>query len=115
GRAADVRFGGARAARLAHDAEVHPVARLLHDLVAQHRVLVLLEEVREEGGGDVPAVGSEDHPLDAADDPLEEREPAPARAATARRNGEVAEPVADERYAAVVEIGDQHLADLAVG
>src|SRR5438876_2696048 len=114
-RATDLRLGNAREARLAHDPEVHPRARLLHDLVAKDGVLVLLEEVREEGGRNVAAISAQHHALDAADDALEERQPAPAWAAAAGRHGEVAELVAEERDATVVQVGHEHLADLAVG
>src|SRR5207244_7834407 len=65
-------------------------------------------------GGDVATVRAEDDALDAADDALDERQPAPARATAARRHGEVAEMIAEERHATVVQVGHDHLADLAV-
>ena len=70
--------------------------------------------MREVRGGDVAAVRAEDDALDAPDDALDERQAAPARATAARRHGEVAEVIADERHATVVQVGDDHLADLAV-
>ena len=71
--------------------------------------------MREEGGRNVAAISAQHHALDAADDALEERQPAPAWAAAAGRHGEVAELVAEERDATVVQVGHEHLADLAVG
>src|SRR5262249_4512721 len=78
------------------------------------RVIELLEVMREERAGEITPVRPPDDGLDPPLDAAHARRPAAARARRGRghRLGKIADAVADEGHAGVVEIGDHHLSDL---
>ena len=96
------------------DAELHRTDVVLDDLVLADHVVVVLEEMSEERAGEIRAVLSDDDRLHAPLDPADPRQPAAARArlCLVDRHCQIADTIADEGHAEVVEVGDDDLAEL---
>jgi hypothetical protein len=78
-------------------------------------VIELPQVVREESAGQIAAVGPLDDGLDAPFDLADARRAPPAAAGDrlVHRHREIADAIAKERHAEVVEVGDHHFAEFA--